>query len=301
MSPDPYAFSNPSEYRSVVLKIYRDNGLDFGGLFAETLPYFAERKTTADLDDRANVLLLEVDENIAFLLLVSLKLKAYLLEDESSYRIAMAALLSGVTSILTGIRQLASGGLVLPAIQLCRPLRDMVNVALLCVIDADITERFSATTTPAVANHFWHEFLARDKDLKAIDEAFRQNVGGNEALFSHFEADLNQKLGMMVHPSFGGGALAAEFDLLQMFRPDPGPVIAAHRPLSFSVNQAFRLLSGLFPPSFLLGRHVDELIPAVDQAFVGRLRRSLFELYLFTIVRLSRTPWVTAGEPDAEL
>jgi hypothetical protein len=66
---------------------------------------------------------------------------------------------------------------VLPAIQLCRPLRDLVNVALLCVIDRDVTQRFIATTTPAVANHFWHEFLARDKDLKAIDRPLNSTSG----------------------------------------------------------------------------------------------------------------------------
>lgn len=296
VSPDPYAFSDPSEYRRVVLKIHADNDLDLGGLFAETLPYLAERTPTADLDDRAKVLLLELDENITFLLLVSLKLKAYLLDDASSYRTTMAALLSAVTSALTGIRQLVSTGLVLPAIQLCRPLRDIVNVALLCVIDQDLTQRFIATTTPAVANHFWHEFLARDKDLKAINQAVEQHVGSTAALFPHVEADLNQMLGMMVHPSFGGGALAMELDLLQMFHPEPGAVRAAHRPLSFSIHQVFRLLLGVFQPSVLPGRHADELVPAADQAFVSQLRRSLVELYLFTIVRLSRTPWVNAAE-----
>lgn len=296
MTPDPYEFSDASEYRGVVLKIYGDNDLDFGGLFAETLPYLAERTPTADLGDRANVLLLELDENITFLLLVSLKLKAYLVDDASSHRTAMSALLSGITSALTGIRQLVSTGLVLPAIQLCRPLRDMVNVALLCVIDRDVTQRFIATTTPAAANHFWHEFLARDKDLKAINQAVEQHVGSRAALFPHLETDLNQMLGMLVHPSFAGGALAMEIDLLQMFRPEPGAVTAAHRPLSFSVHQVFRLLLGVFQPSVLRGRHVDEFVPAADQEFVGQLRRSLVELYLFTIVRLSRTPWVSAAK-----
>ena len=209
----------------------------------------------------------------------------------------MSALLSGITSTLTGIRQLVSTGLVLPAIQLCRPLRDMVNVALLCVIDQDVTEHFIATTTPPVANHFWHEFLARDKDIRAIDQALEKNAGSTAVLFPQVEADLNQMLGMMVHPSFAGGGLARETDLLQMFIPEPGSVSAAHRPLSFSAHQVFRLLSGAFQPSVLPGRHADELVLPADQAFVIQLRRSLFELYLFTIVRLSRTPWVTAAEP----
>lgn len=296
MTPDLYAFSDPSEYREVVLKIYADNDVDLGGLFAETLPYLAERKAPANLDNRANVLLLELDENITFLLLVSLKLNAYLLDNSSSHRSAMSALLSGITSALTGIRQLVSTGLVLPALQLCRPLRDLVNVALLCVIDADVAQRFMATTTPAAANHFWHEFLARDKDLKAIDQALEQNVGSKTVLFSHFETDLNQMLGMLVHPSFAGGALAMEIDLLQMFHPEPEVVSAAHRPLSFSVHQVFRLLLAVFQPSVLPGLHLDGLMPTADQAFVGQLRRSLVELYLFTSVRLSRTPWVSAAE-----
>ena len=293
MTTDPYAFSDSTEYRGVVLKIYCDNDLDLGGLFAETLPYLVGRAPTAELDDRAKVLFVELDENITFLLLVSLKLKAYLLNDASPYRSAMSALLSGITSALTGIRHLVSTGLVVPAIQLCRPLRDMVNVALLCVIDMDVTQRFIATTTPAVANHFWHEFLAHGKDLKAIDQALEKHGRSAAALFPNIETDLNQMLGMLVHPSFVGGALAMDIDLLQMFHPEPGAVSAAHRPLSFSVHQVSRLLLGVFQPSVLPGRHVDELVPAADQAFVGQLRRSLFELYLFTIVRLSRTPWVS--------
>lgn len=296
MSPDPYMFSNPTEYRGVVLKIYANKDLELGGLFAETLPYLAERTPTADLDDTAKVLLLELDENITFLLLVSLKLKACLLDDENLHRTAMSALLSGITSVLTGIRQLVSTGLALPATQLCRPLRDMVNVALLCVISRDVMQRFVATTTPEAANKFWHEFLARDKDLKAIDQALEERAG---AMFPHVEAaKLNQMLGMMVHPSFIGGLIAREMDLLQMFLPEPGVARAVHRPLAFSIHQAFRLLLGVFQPSVLPGSwHVDGLVPTADQAFVGQLQHSLVLLYLVTIIRLSRTPWVA---PAAE-
>jgi hypothetical protein len=132
--------------------------------------------------------------------------------------------------------------------------------------------------------------------LKTINQAVEQHVGSTAALSPHVEADLNQMLGMMVHPSFGGGALAMENDLLQMFLPEPATVRGAHRPLSCSVHQVFRLLLGVFQPSVLPGRHADELVPAADQAFVSQLRRSLVELYLFTIVRLSRTPWLNAAE-----
>ena len=279
-----------------MMRIYADNDLDLGGLFAEMLPYLSERVPAVHLDNRASVLLMELDDNIAFLLLVSLKLKAYIQKDASSHRTTMSSLLSSITSTLAGIRQLVGAGLVLPAAQLCRPLRDLVNAVLLCVIDQDATERFIATTTPIAANHFWHQFLARDKDLKAIDEALERHVGSTVVLFPDLEADLNQMLGMMVHPSRAGGALAMEIDLLQMFQPEPGPVSGAHRPLSFAVHQAFRLLLGALQPSVLPGRHVDELVPVADQAFVGRLRHSLFELYLFTVARLSRAPWVTTSE-----
>src|SRR4051812_4491196 len=100
----------------------------------------------------------------------------------------------------------------------------MVNVALLCVIDHDVTQRFNITTTPTAANHFWHEFLARDKDLKAIDKALEQHFGRTVDLIPPFEADLNQMLGMFVHPSFSGGMLARQSDLWQMFHPEPGAV-----------------------------------------------------------------------------
>ena len=296
MSPDPYAFSDPSEYRGIVLKIYADNGLDFRNLFAESLPYLATRAPTAKLDDRAKVLLLELDEYITFLLLVTLKLTANVLGDVSPYQRTITALLSAITSALTGIRQLVSAGLVLPALQLCRPLRDAVNVALLCVIDQDLPLRFYGTITPELANHFWHESLARGKDLKAINLAVEQHAGSTAALFPDVHATLDQMLGMMVHPSFGGGAISMGSDLLQMFLPDPGPVRGAHGPLAFSIHQVFRLLLGVFEPSVLPGRHADEVVPAADQAFVSQLRRSLVELYLFTIVRLLRTPWVNATE-----
>ena len=278
-----------------MLKIYADNDLNFADLFAERLPYLAERPVTVELNDRAKVLMLQLDEDIAFLLLIALKLKPYLAGNADPHRRAMTSLLSGITSTLTGIRQLISIGLVLPAFQLCRPLRDKVNVALLCSVDADIALRFIGTTTQAVANHFWHELLAREKDVKAIDQALIQHAGSASILFPSIESNLNQMLGMFVHPSFVGSGLAMETDLLQMVLPDPGAISLAHRPLSFAIHQTFRILLGLFRPSVLSGQPVDELIPETDREFVGKLRRSLFELYLFTIVRLSRAPWINAA------
>ena len=291
MTCDPYAFSTLSEYRSVVMKIYLDNELDFGGLFAETLPYFVQRKAAVELDDRAKILLIQLDEMTTFLLLVSLKLKAYSVSDPDPRRTAMSGLLSGITSELSGIRHLVGAGLVFPAIQLCRPLRDMVNVALLCVIDEDVTQRFIMTITPDTANRFWHEFLSREKDLKAIDKALSQHSGSKSELLNAFETDLSRMLGMMVHPSLGGGVLAMEVDLMQMFSPAPGVVFEANGPLSFSINQIYRLLIGVFQPGIVSGLYLDDLIPAADQTFVNQIRQSLVELFFLTVVRLSRHPW----------
>jgi hypothetical protein len=293
LSPDPYAFADPSEHRAIVLKIYADNGLELRNLFAESLQYLAMRAPTASLDDRAKILLLELDEFITFLLFVSLKLTASMHNDPSAYRRTLTALLSATTSTLTGIRQLVSSGLVLPALQLCRPLRDTINVALLCVIDQELPPRFSGTITPELANRFWHDSLSRGKDLKAINLAVEQHAGSTAALFPDVLVALDEMLGMMVHPSFGGGAISMGSDLQQMFFPDAGVVGGAHGPLAFSIHQVFRLLLGVFQPSVLPGQHLDELIPAGDRLFVSRLRTSLVELYLFTIVRLSGSPWAT--------
>lgn len=292
---DPYGFASPAEYRQLILKVYAENDLDFGGLFADTLPYLTERPPTAELSDRAKVLLYQVDEAVTFLLLVSMKVQAYLVDDATPARVTFSALLSSITSSLAGIRQLVGQGLILPATQLCRPLRDTVNVALLCVSTTEIANRFAGTFDPTAANRFWHEFLARDRDLKAIDRALELHVGSAAALFPHVEAELNEMLGMMVHPSAAGGTVAMMNDAAQLFFPDPGAVRAAHRPLSFAAHQAFRLMLGVFRPSVLPGElHVETLIPEADQALVASLRRSIVELYLFTIVRLSRRPWANS-------